>query len=134
MKNDSIRTVSLWQEHTIFVPLWQGLARCRNLNYSWPTLIQEKSNAKRCQRHGLQKPRQETSAFFEQSRDQWKAKHRIAKASVKRLKNRVRFLDQSKEHWKSRAQELEREIARLKASAQALAQAVETLEKESPHQ
>ena len=59
MKNDSIRAVSLWQEHTIFVPLWQGLARCRNLNYSWPTLIQEKSNAERCQRQGLQKPRQE---------------------------------------------------------------------------
>jgi chromosome segregation ATPase len=79
-------------------------------------------------------PVRKLARFFEQSRDQWKAKHRIAKASVKRLKNRVRFLDQSQEHWKSRAQELEREVARLKASAQALAQAVETLEKkESPH-
>ena len=76
-----------------------------------------------------QSPVRKLARFFEQSRDQWKAKHRIAKASVKRLKNRVRFLDQSKERWKSRAQELEREVARLKASAQALAQAVETLEK-----
>ena len=70
-------------------------------------------------------PVRKLARFFEKSRDQWKAKHRRAKASVKRLKNRARFLDQSKEQWKSRVQELEMEVARLKAREQA----VETLEK-----
>lgn len=74
-------------------------------------------------------PVRKLARFFEKSRDQWKAKHHQAKASVKRLKNRVRFLDQSKEHWKKRAQELEREVARLKAREQALARAEEPLEK-----
>jgi len=74
-------------------------------------------------------PVRKLARFFEKSRDQWKAKHHQAKASVKRLKNRVRFLNQSKGHWKSRAQELEREVARLKAREQALEQAVEALKK-----
>jgi len=74
-------------------------------------------------------PVRKLARFFEKSRDQWKAKHRRAKATVKRLKNHVRFLDQSKEHWKSRAQELEMEVARLKAREQALEQAVAALEK-----
>ena len=53
--------------------------------------------------------------FFEKSRDQWKAKCQRAKATVKRLENRVRFLEKSKAQWKARAQELEAENARLKA-------------------
>ena len=53
--------------------------------------------------------------FFEKSRDQWKGKCQTAKATVKRLQNRVRFLEKSKEQWKSRAQALEKEKAQLKA-------------------
>jgi len=67
--------------------------------------------------------------FFEKSRDQWKSKHHTAKASVKRLENRVRFLEKSKGQWKNRVQELEMEVARLKAREQALGQAVESLKK-----
>ncbi len=67
--------------------------------------------------------------FFEKSRNQWKAKHQQAKASVKRLKNRVHFLEQSKEQWKNRVPELELEIARLKAREQALEQVVANLGK-----
>jgi chromosome segregation ATPase len=74
-------------------------------------------------------PVRKLAHFFEKSRDQWKAKHRRAKASVKRLKNRERFLAQSKEQWKSRVQELEREVARLKAREQVLEKAVDALEK-----
>lgn len=74
-------------------------------------------------------PIRKLAHFFEKSRDQWKSKHGTAKASVKRLKNRVQFLDKSKEHWKRRVQELEREVARLKTREQALEQAVETLKK-----
>ena len=52
------------------------------------------------------------------SRDQWKAKCQGAKATVKRLENRVRFLEKSKAQWKSKAQALEKEKAQLKAKAQ----------------
>jgi hypothetical protein len=37
-------------------------------------------------------PRHKLLRFFEKSRDQWKAKCLSAKATVKRLQNRVRFL------------------------------------------
>lgn len=67
--------------------------------------------------------------FFEQSRAQWKAKHREAKAMVKRLKNRVRFLEKSKAHWKRRAQELERELAQLQAQERASEQVLEARKK-----
>ena len=56
--------------------------------------------------------------FFLKSRDQWKAKCQRAKATVKRLENRVRFLEQSKAEWKTRARALEKENAHLKAQAQ----------------
>ena len=56
--------------------------------------------------------------FFLKSRDQWKAKCQRAKATVKRLENRVRFLEKSKDKWKTRAQALEQENAHLKAQAQ----------------
>ena len=55
--------------------------------------------------------------FFEKSRDQWKAKCQRAKATVKRLENRVRFLEKSKAQWKSKAQALEKENAHLKAQS-----------------
>ena len=56
--------------------------------------------------------------FFLKSRDQWKAKCQRAKATVKRLENRVRFLEKSKAQWKAKAQALEKENAHLKAQAQ----------------
>jgi hypothetical protein len=55
--------------------------------------------------------------FFLKSRDQWKAKCQRAKATVKRLENRVRFLEKSKAQWKSKAKALERENAQLKEQA-----------------
>ena len=53
--------------------------------------------------------------FFHKSRDQWKAKCQRAKATVKRMENRVRFLETSKEDWKSKVKALEAENAQLKA-------------------
>jgi len=67
--------------------------------------------------------------FFEQSRDGWKAKHREAKATVKRLKNRVHFLEKSKAHWKRRAQDLEHELAQLKAQERVSEQELEARKK-----
>ena len=48
--------------------------------------------------------------FFLKSRDQWKAKCQRAKATVKRLENRVRFLEKSKDEWKTRARALENSL------------------------
>jgi hypothetical protein len=52
--------------------------------------------------------------FFEKSRDQWKAKCLGAKATVKRLQNRVRFLEKSKDRLQHRVSELEGELKSLK--------------------
>ena len=52
--------------------------------------------------------------FFEQSRDQWKAKCLEAKVTAKGLEHRIRYLEQSKEEWKTKSKELEKELARIK--------------------
>ena len=60
-------------------------------------------------------PRRKLVKFFEQSRNQWKAKSSAAKVQVNYLKNRIRYLEGSPAKWKSKALELETERARLKA-------------------
>jgi hypothetical protein len=72
-------------------------------------------------------PVRKLARFFEQSRDQWKAKCREAKALVKRLKHRIRCLEESRTRWKSRAQALTAEVARLQAQQQALESELERL-------
>jgi chromosome segregation ATPase len=59
-------------------------------------------------------PQRKLVRFFEKSRDQWKTKCQTAKATVKRLENRVRFLEHSKAQWKSRTQTLEQEVSQLR--------------------
>ena len=59
-------------------------------------------------------PRRKLVAFFEKSRDQWKAKCIDAKAMIKKLKNRIRYLEASRNDWKTKAIELEKELARMK--------------------
>lgn len=72
-------------------------------------------------------PVRKLARFFEQSRDQWKAKCRAAKALVKRLKQRIRRLEESRAQWKRRAQELKAEMERLAAEQQALERELEQL-------
>jgi hypothetical protein len=60
-------------------------------------------------------PQRKLVRFFEKSRDQWKAKCQTAKATVKRLQNRVRFLERSKAALKTRNQALEAEVTQLRA-------------------
>jgi chromosome segregation ATPase len=62
-------------------------------------------------------PVRKLARFFEKSRDQWKAKCRAAKQTIKYLQNRVRFLEESRERWKSRAQELEARVKQLEGQA-----------------
>jgi len=60
-------------------------------------------------------PARKLVRFFENSRDQWKAKCLEAKATSKGLQHRIRYLEQSKVEWKTKAKELENEMARMKA-------------------
>jgi len=74
-------------------------------------------------------PVRKLARFFEKSRNQWKAKCRVAKAKAKRLANRVHFLEGSRAHWKKRVKELEAELADVKAARQALEQEINALRK-----
>ena len=60
-------------------------------------------------------PRRKLVTFFEKSRNQWKTKCIDAKATVKKLKNRIRYLEANKEAWKRKALALEKELARMEA-------------------
>lgn len=59
-------------------------------------------------------PRRKLVRFFEKSRDQWKAKCKNAKGTIKRLQNRIRYLEKSKDEWKRKAIKLENELAQMK--------------------
>jgi len=76
---------------------------------------------------GYKSPRRKLVRFFEKSRDQWKAKCQTAKATVKRLENRVRFLEKSKAQWKSRTQTLEQEVTQLRRQVAGLQGEVDAL-------
>jgi len=56
--------------------------------------------------------------FFEQSRDNWREKHKTSKTVIKRLENKVRFLTNTKETWKQEALELRKEVKALRQQAQ----------------
>ena len=73
-------------------------------------------------------PVRKLARFFEKSRDQWKAKCREAKATIKYLKNRVRFLEESREHWKNRVQELETRVKQMEAKERVSKEKRESLE------
>ena len=75
-------------------------------------------------------PVRKLARFFEKSRDQWKAKYREAKATIKRLKNRVRFLEESRERWKNRVQELEAQVKQEEAKEREQKEELETREQE----
>jgi len=78
-------------------------------------------------------PVRKLARCFEKSRDQWKAKCRVAKATIKRLQSRVRFLEESRDRWKSRAKELQVQVAQMEARERDLERELQTLrQKESP--
>jgi chromosome segregation ATPase len=73
-------------------------------------------------------PVRKLARFFEKSRDQWKAKCREAKKTIKHLENRVRFLEESRARWKSRAQELETRVKQMEVKERESKEKLETLE------
>jgi len=56
--------------------------------------------------------------FFEQSRNNWREKHKTSKIFIKRLENRIRFLTHAKETWKQEALELRKEVKECRRQAQ----------------
>lgn len=76
-------------------------------------------------------PRHKLVRFFEKSRNQWKAKCLNAKATVKRLQNRIRFLEKSKDRLKHRVSELEAELNTLKRLLQAKDHELDQFKKKS---
>jgi hypothetical protein len=52
-------------------------------------------------------------AFFERSRNRWKAKAKDRNVRIKRLQNRVAGLEESRRKWKEKAEARQAEIARL---------------------
>ncbi len=73
-------------------------------------------------------PVRKLARFFEKSRDQWKAKCREAKRTIKYLKNRVRFLEENRDGWKSQAQELEARVKQMEVKERELTEKLEVLE------
>jgi hypothetical protein len=69
--------------------------------------------------------------FFEQSRDQWKAKCLDAKALVKQLKNKVNYLETSRTHWKQKAKALKAELVEAKRKEQNLQIQLESMKKKA---
>lgn len=59
-------------------------------------------------------PRHKLLAFFERSRDRWKAKCLAAKQKAKALLNNVVALRRSREHWKALACQYRDEVQRLR--------------------
>jgi DNA repair ATPase RecN len=77
--------------------------------------------------HHYRSPQRKLLRFFENSRNQWKAKCRTAKALVRQVKNRATWLEQSRDSWKVRAcrltaqvRELRREVARQQREIESL--------------
>jgi len=84
-------------------------------------------------REPYKSPRRKLLRFFEKSRDQWKAKCLEAKATVKRLQNRVRFLETSKARLQHRVSDLEGDLKTLKRLLQEKDNELDQLKKKRWH-
>lgn len=72
-------------------------------------------------------------AFFEKSRDGWKAKCAKLKYKAKKLQQRVRYLSARNEELKQRVRELERKLAALQAREQETMEEMEAVKKRARH-
>jgi predicted nucleic acid-binding Zn-ribbon protein len=62
---------------------------------------------------GYRSPARKLIKFFQESRDQWKAKCLSAKYQIKLLSNKIRYLEKRKTDLKKRVKELENELEEL---------------------
>ena len=59
-------------------------------------------------------------AFFQKSRDGWKAKQQALKVCLKKEQNQVRAVEKSRASWRARAEAAEQQVERLSAELMAL--------------
>lgn len=59
-------------------------------------------------------------AFFQRSRDGWKAKQQSLKVLWKKEQNQVRAVEQSRANWRVKAEAAQEQVARLSAELAAL--------------
>ena len=59
-------------------------------------------------------------AFFQKSRDGWKAKQQALQVCLKKEQNQVRAVEQSRANWRARAEAAEQQVERLSAELMAL--------------
>jgi hypothetical protein len=57
-------------------------------------------------------------AFFEKSRDAWKAKHHAVKVALKREQNQARAVEKSRAAWRTRAEAAEERVRELELELQ----------------
>jgi hypothetical protein len=77
-------------------------------------------------------PQRKLVAFFAQSRDQWKAKCRGAKAHLKQLKRQVQRGAARRRRDHNRVRALVQEVERLQAENRRLTEALAAGEKKAP--
>lgn len=65
-------------------------------------------------------PARKLIAFFEKSRDSWKAKYVEAKYTAKKLKNQVRYLKAIQKELKERVKAVEEELFHLRREKEEL--------------
>jgi chromosome segregation ATPase len=58
-------------------------------------------------------PLRKLVAFFQRSRDGWKAKHQAVKAELKREQNQRRAVEKSRQAWRAQAEDAKRRIREL---------------------
>ena len=73
-------------------------------------MLDKESN---CEGRVYRSPARKLIKFFEESRDQWKAKCLSAKYQIKLLSNKIRYLEKRKADLKKRVKELEKELEGL---------------------
>jgi hypothetical protein len=83
----------------------------------------------RAERPTYKSPQRKLVPFFAQSRDQWKAKCRGAKASLKQLKKKVQRGAARQRRQHDRLQALASEVGRLQSENRRLAEALAAGEK-----
>lgn len=65
-------------------------------------------------------PMRKLVAFFQRSRDGWKAKQQSLKVLLKKEQNQVRAVEQSRANWRVKAEAAQEQVARLSAELAAL--------------
>ncbi|MGH8582238.1 MAG: hypothetical protein ACREWG_05510 [Gammaproteobacteria bacterium] len=89
------------------------------------------SQAARAQRPTYTSPPHKLVAFFAQSRDQWKAKCRGAKAKLKQVKKKVQRGDARQRRAQERVRALVQEVEWLRAENRRLAEELTAGEKKA---